>query len=234
MNAPPRVPVISLIAFVVAVLTASAAFGAVGGHVLVATPTETGSPCETGTDRGPATAPVDPGAIAQGQDASSCPGEEPTAEPTESTDEPSAGGTDEPTGGPTRTPDPQRAADCAAAAGLTPGTEAVSALDGEKVTGLDNAISHVLANCSANIAAPGLPIALRQLVHNRDRQAAHKAEIAAAKAARSATHADRVADRGNGGNGLERGGGGRGTGHAHGAESHGNDPHASETTPTGS
>jgi hypothetical protein len=232
--------VISLIAFVAAVLTASAAFGAVGGHVLDAPGTETGSPCETGTDRGTTTPPTDPEAIAQNEDPSSCAGEEPTAEPTNSTDEPSTGGTDEPTGGPapTTTPDPQRAADCGAAAGLTPGTEAAPALDGGTVTGLDNAISHVLANCNTNVTAPGLPIALAHLAHNRERQAAHKAEIAAAKAARSATHAGRVADggnggdRGNGGNGLGRGSGG--TDHAYGAASHGNNPHAAKTTQTGS
>src|SRR5207249_8842712 len=88
----------------------------------------------------------------------------------------------------TQTPDPQRTVDCNAAAGVLP-AGGTPTTDVTKLSGLDNAIAHVLANCLKSTNAPGLAIALQHLVLNRDLHAAHQAELAAAKAARRATHA---------------------------------------------
>ena len=224
MNRRPRLQVVSLIAFLLAVLTASAAFGAVGGHV-VAGSDATVTTCDpSGTDQGGTDEGTTDEATTdeQGnQDEGTCPTDEPTSEPTaEPTDEPSTGGTDTQSGSTaTQTPDPQREFECNEAAGLPPTGGAGPGTDTTKLTGLDNAIAHVLANCLTNTNAPGLVTALHHLVHNRDLQAAHQAELAAAKAARDATHAAQAAARGNehGNSGVAHGN----SGVAHGNSAHG-------------
>jgi hypothetical protein len=75
-----------------------------------------------------------------------------------------------------------RQAECEEAAGLSDEEQDGSE---EKVTGLDNAIQRVLANCIKNPQAPGLLNALRHLAENRDRKMARDE----AKAERRATHA---------------------------------------------
>src|SRR2546426_4448359 len=60
-----------------------------------------------------------------------------------------------------------------------------------KTTGLDHAIERVLANCIKNPQAPGLLNALRHLVANRERHAAHDEEKAARKAAHDAAKASK-------------------------------------------
>ena len=60
-----------------------------------------------------------------------------------------------------------------------------------KTTGLDHAIEMVLANCIKNPQAPGLLNALRHLVANRERHAAHDEEKAARKAAHDAAKASK-------------------------------------------
>jgi hypothetical protein len=83
--------------------------------------------------------------------------------------------------------DPDRQVACETAAGLVPGSGPGD--EGVKLTGLDNAIAKVLANCLKNEKAPGLLNALRHLVANRDRHEAHEAE----KALRAAERAERKA-----------------------------------------
>lgn len=74
------------------------------------------------------------------------------------------------------------------AAGMS-GSTASGISSNQKTTGLDHAIQMVLANCIKNPQAPGLLNALRHLVANRDRHAAHDAEKAARKAAHDAAKA---------------------------------------------
>jgi hypothetical protein len=59
---------------------------------------------------------------------------------------------------------------------------------GTKLTGLDNAIQHVLANCLKNPQAPGLLVALQHLVENQTRHDAQQAAHDAQKAAHQAGH----------------------------------------------
>lgn len=74
-----------------------------------------------------------------------------------------------------------RQAECEVAAGLSDEEQDESE---EKVTGLDNAIERVLANCIKNPQAPGLLNALRHLAENRERKMARDE----AKAERRAAH----------------------------------------------
>lgn len=87
-------------------------------------------------------------------------------------------------------PAEERQAQCEEAAGLSdehPELTSEGGEDGsdEKVTGLDNAIQRVLANCIKNPQAPGLLNALRHLAENRERKMARDE----AKAERKAAHA---------------------------------------------
>jgi hypothetical protein len=94
-----------------------------------------------------------------------------------------------------------REAECNEAAGISTPAEGEGGSEGgaedgteeEVKKGLDHAIEVVLANCIKNPQAPGLLNALRHLVANRDRQLAHKAELAARRAAREAAKAARRA-----------------------------------------
>lgn len=112
-------------------------------------------------------------------------GEEcPPAEEEEEADEPElTTESDEPADG-------DRQAQCEEAAGLSEDLPEVTSEEGEdgsdeKVTGLDNAIQRVLANCIKNPQAPGLLNALRHLAENRERKVARDE----AKAERKAAHA---------------------------------------------
>jgi hypothetical protein len=105
----------------------------------------------------------------------------PPAEETEDEPEP-ASGSDEPA--------EDRQAECEEAAGLSDELPELTSEEGEdgseeKVTGLDNAIQRVLANCIKNPQAPGLLNALRHLAENRERKMARDE----AKAERKAAHA---------------------------------------------
>jgi hypothetical protein len=64
--------------------------------------------------------------------------------------------------------DPIREDACNEAAGMTPVGESEDTMDPavEKPHGLENAIAHVLENCTHNPQAPGLPVAIRHLVAN--------------------------------------------------------------------
>jgi hypothetical protein len=130
------------------------------------------------------------------------------------------------------TVDPEREAACNEAAGIVPPVDGTGTTDGTdgttpdpvKLTGLDNAISHVLANCMKNPDSPGLVNALEHLVANQAKHEAHdaakaerKAEQAARKAANEHGHGH-DGDHGNphtdGGSGNPHGGGnGGGNGH---------------------
>jgi hypothetical protein len=101
--------------------------------------------------------------------------------------------------------DPDRQAACEDAAGHT-----VDEGSDEKLKGLDNAISHVLANCIKNPQAPGLVNALEHLRANQERHELHDALKDARKAAHEAAKAARKAAHGVGK---------QGSGHGHG---HGN------------
>jgi hypothetical protein len=137
--------------------------------------------------------------------------------------------------------DPIREAACNEAGGVTPAPEeggdtADSAT--RKPRGLDNAIAHVLANCTSNPRASGLLVALRHLVANKAKHDAHedakanaKAEATAkAKAKRAGHGAGAPASRGNppGNSGAQGNGGAAGRGVSGngqgGSASHGN-PH---------
>src|SRR5439155_1536409 len=88
------------------------------------------------------------------------------------------------------TADRQKA--CMAAAGMS-GPTVSNDSSQVKTTGLDHAIERVLANCIKNPQAPGLLNALRHLVANGERHAAHDEEKAARKAAHEAAKAARKA-----------------------------------------
>ena len=96
------------------------------------------------------------------------------------------------------TADRQKA--CMDAAGMSTGSTAAGTAGTPQVktTGLDHAIEMVLANCIKNPQAPGLLNALRHLVANRERHAAHDEEKAARKAAHEAEKAAREAAKGHG------------------------------------
>jgi hypothetical protein len=173
----PRLRLVSLTVLVIAVLTASAAFGAVGGRS--ARTSEEASPsCTPSTDQGT----MDEGTVDEG----TC---------VEQEDDPSgtvdASGDASPSLEEMPTADPEREAACMVAAGIDPAAPHVDT--GEKLKGLDNAIARVLENCVKNPQAAGLINALEHLVANRDRQAAHQEELAAAKAERDAAKAERRA-----------------------------------------
>jgi hypothetical protein len=78
---------------------------------------------------------------------------------------------------PADTTNPDRLTECNTAAGVDP--TAPPADPTVPLTGLDNAMAHVLANCLNNPDAPGLPNALAHLVANAERKALHDAAKAA-------------------------------------------------------
>ena len=82
---------------------------------------------------------------------------------------------DESTDASTDPVDPDREAACNEAAGVDPNAQPEPGAEPEKVTGLDNAIQHVLANCMKNPQAPGLVNALEHLVANQKRHELHDA-----------------------------------------------------------
>lgn len=109
-----------------------------------------------------------------------------------------------------------RQADCEAAAGVSPvGPDPGTVTEDVKLTGLDNAIERVLANCVKNPQAPGLLNALEHLIANRDRHQAKEAE----KALRAAERAERKAAREawKAAKKAAREAGGHGTGQDHGS-----------------
>jgi len=91
-----------------------------------------------------------------------------------------------------------RAKACMEAAGMSPDATTNSGSPQVKTTGLDHAIETVLANCIKNPQAPGLLNALKHLVANRDRHAAHDADKAARRAAHDAAKAEHQASKGHG------------------------------------
>jgi hypothetical protein len=188
----PRLRLVSLTVLVIAVLTASAAFGAVGGRS--ARTSEEASPsCTPSTDQGT----MDEGTVDEGTVDEGTVDEGTVDEGTcvEQEDDPSgtvdASGDASPSLEEMPTADPEREAACMVAAGIDPAAPHVDT--GEKLKGLDNAIARVLENCVKNPQAAGLINALEHLVANRDRQAAHQEELAAAKAERDAAKAERRA-----------------------------------------
>jgi hypothetical protein len=121
------------------------------------------------------------------------------------------------------TVDPERADACDEAAGvaLTHGGASDGTADTQdpiKLTGLDNAIAHVLANCLKNPNAPGLVNALEHLVANKAKHEAHAAAKAERKDDHTASEHDHGGTHGNphaeGGSGNAHGGG-NGNGHGH-------------------
>jgi hypothetical protein len=103
-------------------------------------------------------------------------------------EDPNGGATDEPTT-PADTADPEREAECNAAAGVdAPGTDPTAGEDAVADTGLDHAIQQVLVNCVKDPEAPGLPNALRHLVANAARRAAHDAAKGAGEHGNSGVH----------------------------------------------
>jgi hypothetical protein len=89
--------------------------------------------------------------------------------------------------------------DCDLAAGVVP-DEGEEEVVEEKLTGLDNAIDHVLANCKKNEDAPGLLVALSHLAANRDNHEAHEEWKAERAAERAEVKAARFEDGPPGGN----------------------------------
>jgi len=96
-------------------------------------------------------------------------------------------------------PSGDREGDCDSAAGIVP-DEGEEEVVEDKLTGLDNAIDHVLANCKKNPKAPGLLVALSHLVSNRDKHEAHEAWKAERAAARAEAKAAKFEDGHPGGN----------------------------------
>lgn len=87
-----------------------------------------------------------------------------------------------------------RDAACDAAAGIADNPLP----EGERLTGLPNAISHVLGNCMKNHQAPGLLNALERLAENRERKEARDEAKAERKAEREARKAESQAGGGAG------------------------------------
>jgi hypothetical protein len=160
---------IAVAAFLVLGLMASLSYAAVGAghreqHAATA-PKDDADECATAQDGnsedGSSEASEDQGD--QGED---CDAEDPDDGSDESSDESTDASTDP--------VDPDREAACNEAAGVDPNAEPEPG-DDEKVTGLDNAIQHVLANCLKNPQAPGLVNALEHLVANQKRHELHDA-----------------------------------------------------------
>jgi hypothetical protein len=242
MTGTPRVRLVTLTAVVIAVLTASAAFGAVGGRVSRSTEPVPSPSCTSPTPSAspsvdPSASPsVDPSA-SPSVDPSASPSVDPSASPSPEADpsespSPEAGEdcaepSDSPTATDTQTvaaatatdtssPDAARADACYAAAGMSgPSTDT----SGTKQTGLDNAIQHVLANCLKNPQAPGLLTALQHLVENQARHEAQQAAHDAKKAAQQADHPSHDTTT-HGNSGTHGNGGGNGGTHGN-SGSHG-------------
>ncbi len=119
--------------------------------------------------------------------------------------------TDEGDGAPapdTTPADPEREAACNEAAGVAPTDPGTTTGDGTtdgtneepaKLTGLDNAIAHVLANCLKTPDAPGLVNALEHRVANQAKHEAHDAAKAERKAEHAAGKAEHDHGQGHGG-----------------------------------
>lgn len=180
---------------------------------------------------------VDPGAL--GDDTEGCEdvdganeeGEPPTDEgdtersnapDEEDTDVDGPGGDDEPDA-----VDPIREASCNDAAGVTPDsaddTEDATDPVAEQPHGLENAIAHVLENCTLKPQAPGLLVAIHQLVANKAKHDAHEEAKTDAKdrakkqpsPGRSAA-AEHAAAGGTGGSSGDGGPPGQGSSHGNG------------------
>jgi hypothetical protein len=93
--------------------------------------------------------------------------------------------------------DPEREVACNEAAGVVEEPTAEEPSE-EKLTGLDNAIAHVLANCIKNPQAPGLINALTHLVANKGLHEAHEAAKAERKAAHAAWKLEHASSHGHG------------------------------------
>ena len=218
-----RFRVVMAIALFLLMVGTSAALAATASDSADAT-----DPCPTLTETASPEASTD---VSDATDAPAVddPSIEPSVEPsTEPSDDPTCDESPEPseTETETETPEPSEtesgedgsdspssvdAAACAEAAGIDPNAEPTDAP--EHVTGLDNAIQHVYANCVAH-PNEGLVNALEHLVANRDAKAARDQAKAEAAAARAQAKADRKAAH----DAAEHGGGG---GHGHGWETHG-------------
>ena len=108
--------------------------------------------------------------------------------------------------------DPIREAACNEAAGVTPDPEETDdTMDPavEKPHGLENAIAHVLENCTNNPQAPGLLVAIRHLVANAEKREMHEEAKADAKPEKKPSQRrGPPATRGASGTGGSRGNGG--------------------------
>jgi outer membrane biosynthesis protein TonB len=178
MPTSARLRLIAAIAACTLILGAGAALAASGDETTTADPSCSIEPSVEASAEPSVAESVDPSV-----DASVEPSIEPSVEPSEDpcnsespepsqTDEPSDTETPEASDDPTatNTPAADREAECNTAAGVDPSATAAPPT-GEKLTGLDNAISHVLENCLKNPQAPGLANALEHLVANQERQA---------------------------------------------------------------
>jgi hypothetical protein len=196
MSTSPRLRLLASVAALIVVFGGGAALAATGSH---GRPEPSCSPTPTADPSLDQTAPTtdepsDGTSVSvSSSDVPSTSGED-CGDATESL-RPGSSATDAVTQGPAASDAPaaaDRAAACNTAAGIdasaAPRTESP-----EPVTGLDNAIAHVLANCLKDPQAPGLVNALEHLVANRDRKATRDAEHAAAAAQRDAAKAAREA-----------------------------------------
>ena len=177
----------------------------------------------TCVDQGtPAAEPDDPG-----RDAAGCgdvEGTDEEGEPSPSEEDDSEGVVDAPDGEETDgdalgedaesgAVDPIREAACNEAAGVTPDPEETDdTMDPavEKPLGLENAIAHVLENCTNNPQAPGLLVAIRHLVANAAKREMHEEAKADAKRKKKQPSQRRgpPATHGASGTGGSRGNGG--------------------------
>jgi hypothetical protein len=144
------------------------------GDTATACPTETVTPTAapdvTTADATDPTGEDQQGDDEQGDDEQSCDddqGEDVSGDETDATETPA----------PAADTNPDRATECNTAAGVDP--TAPPADPTVPLTGLDNAMAHVLANCVKNPDAPGLPNALAHLLANAERKALHDAAKAA-------------------------------------------------------
>jgi hypothetical protein len=180
MRLPARLHLIASVVFLVLMLTAGLSLAAGGGNPHGPKATEPAA-CEstegTPTDGTPTEgAPTD-----EADDESEEADESQDADDECAADVESESEAEAPESAPVE--DPEREAACNDAAGIVEPPAGEQPDPSEKLTGLDNAIAHVLANCIKNPQAPGLINALTHLVANRGEHEAKAAERAERKAA---------------------------------------------------
>ena len=184
MQRGERMRFVAVVGLVVALMTAGIGLASNAADTSSDDEPVTCQPVDETTEDG---TPVDETEEPEGTDESEVPEESGGTDESDGTDESEA--PEESDG----TDDPAESEDCEDEAGDEETTDETE--EPEKVTGLENAIAHVLENCIKNENAPGLITALEHLVANQERKADHDAWLEERRAEREAAKAEREAAR---------------------------------------